>query len=109
MTNDEPVAPASPHSGVRRALLRRWLPDRFHCYAQPLARRYDQARPRPLQLAHWQMGMGRAAERTDGVGSAMIRTQAGLRSTCRSCRGCYTTPKMTLFAGGATAVDVLPV
>ena len=32
--------------------------------------RDDQAWPRPLQLAHRQMEMGRAAERTDEVGSA---------------------------------------
>ena len=40
------------HCGcVRRVLLWLWLPHRLHRLTQPLARRNDQARCRPLQLA----------------------------------------------------------
>jgi hypothetical protein len=45
----------------------------FHRHAQPVARRNDQARFGSLQLTDRQMGMGRAAERTDEVGSGMRR------------------------------------
>jgi hypothetical protein len=41
----------------------------------------DQAWRRPLQLADRQMGMGRAAERTDDVGSAMIQSAKARRTT----------------------------
>ena len=39
-----------------------------------------------LQLADRQMGMGRAAERTDDVGSTMIQSATGSRRTSPSCR-----------------------
>jgi hypothetical protein len=42
-----------------------WLPDRLLRHTQWLARRNDQAPCRPLQLADRQMGMGRAAERSE--------------------------------------------
>jgi hypothetical protein len=48
--------------GLRRLLLRLRLPHRLHRDAQSVARRNDQTRCRPLQLADRQMGMGRAAE-----------------------------------------------
>jgi hypothetical protein len=42
-----------------------------HRNAQQTARRNDQTRCRPLQLADRQMGMGRAAERTEDVESGV--------------------------------------
>jgi len=58
---------------VRRGLLRLRIPHGLHRHTQPLARRNDQARYRPLQLADWQMGMGRAVERTEYVEGAVRR------------------------------------
>src|SRR5262249_39109601 len=55
-----------PCGGVRRALLRLRLPDRFHRDAQSVARRYDQARFCQLQRADWQVGMGRASKESAG-------------------------------------------
>ena len=74
----ESVAVAGRHcGGVRRVLLRLRLPRCLHRDAQSVAGRDDQARCCPLQLADRQMGMGRAAERTEDVESGVRRE--GLR------------------------------